>query len=154
MEADVRLEEARYSAPIQQIALLVGLVFLASGIGGFIPGITTNYDDLKFAGHNSDAQLLGIFDVSILHNIVHLLIGVVGIVLARTIDGARTYLVGGGLVYLVLFVYGAIWHGEKGSNWIPVNWADNILHLALGAGMVVIGVALTKDVVGRTAPAV
>jgi len=144
----------RERSPIQSVALLVGVVFVVVGILGFIPGITTNYHDLKFAGHNSDAQLLGIFDVSILHNIVHMLIGVAGIVLARTIDGARTYLIGGGLVYLVLFVYGAIWHGETGSNWIPVNWADNVLHLALGAGMVVIGVALSKGVVRRTAPAV
>jgi len=144
----------RERSPIQSVALLVGVVFVVVGILGFIPGITTNYHDLKFAGHNSDAQLLGIFDVSILHNIVHMLIGVAGIVLARTIDGARTYLIGGGLVYLVLFVYRAIWHGETGSNWIPVNWADNVLHLALGAGMVVIGVALSKGVVRRTAPAV
>jgi Domain of unknown function (DUF4383) len=144
----------RDRSPIQSVALLVGVVFLVVGILGFIPGITTNYDDLKFAGHNSDAQLLGIFDTSILHNIVHLLLGIAGIGLARTIDGARTYLIGGGLVYLVLFVYGAIWHGEKGSNWIPVNWADNILHLALGAGMVGIGIVLSRAVVRRAAPAV
>ena len=141
-------------SPAQSVAMLVGLAFLVVGILGFIPGITTNYDDLKFAGHNSDAQLLGIFDTSILHNIVHLLYGLAGIALARTMEGARTYLIGGGLVYLVLFVYGAIWHGETGGNWIPVNWADNILHLALGAGMVVLGFALSRGEVRRTAPAV
>jgi hypothetical protein len=144
----------RDRSPIQSVALLVGVVFLIVGILGFIPGITTNYDELKFAGHNSDAQLLGIFDTSILHNIVHLLFGLAGIALARTIEGARTYLVGGGLVYLVLFVYGAIWHEETGANWIPVNWADNVLHLALGAGMVVVGIALSRGEVRRTAPAV
>ena len=144
----------RDRSPIQSVALLVGVVFLVVGILGFIPGITSNYDELKFAGHNSDAQLLGIFDTSILHNIVHLLYGLAGIVLARTIDGARTFLVGGGLVYLVLFVYGAIWHGEAGSNWIPVNWADDILHLALGAGMVIVGIVLSRGVLPRTAAAV
>jgi Domain of unknown function (DUF4383) len=144
----------RDRSPIQSVALLVGVVFLVVGILGFIPGITTNYDELKFAGHNSDAQLLGIFDTSILHNIVHLLFGLAGIALARTMDGARSFLIGGGLVYLVLFVYGAIWHGETGGNWIPVNWADNILHLALGAGMVVLGITLSRGVVRRTAPAV
>ncbi len=144
----------RDRSPIQSVALLVGVVFLVVGILGFIPGITSNYDELKFAGHNSDAQLLGIFDTSILHNIVHLLYGLAGIALARTIDGARTFLVGGGLVYLVLFVYGAIWHGEAGSNWIPVNWADDILHLALGAGMVIVGIVLSRGVLPRTAAAV
>jgi hypothetical protein len=144
----------RDRSPIQSVALLVGVVFLVVGILGFIPGITTNYDELKFAGHNSDAQLLGIFDTSILHNIVHLLFGLAGIALARTMDGARSFLIGGGLVYLVLFGYGAIWHGETGGNWIPVNWADNILHLAVGAGMVVLGITLSRGVVRRTAPAV
>jgi hypothetical protein len=142
----------RDRSPIQSIALVVGLVFLLVGILGFIPGITSNYDDLKFAGHDSNAQLLGIFDTSILHNIVHLLFGVAGIVLSKTWDGARTFLVGGGAIYLVLFVYGAIFHGEKGSNWIPVNWADNVLHLALGAGMVVLGLVLGKQAVRRDTP--
>jgi Domain of unknown function (DUF4383) len=136
-------------SPLQSAALLVGLVFLLVGILGFIPGITTNYDDLKFAGHNSDAQLLGIFDTSILHNIVHLVFGIAGIALARTWDGARTYLLGGGLIYLALFVYGAIVTGEKGANFIPMNWADNILHLALGGGMIAVGYLLGRDVITR-----
>jgi Domain of unknown function (DUF4383) len=145
-------------SPIQSAAMLVGLVFLLVGILGFIPGITSNYDQLKFAGHNSDAQLLGLFDTSILHNIVHLLLGVAGLALARTYDGARNYLIGGGVLYLALFLYGAIWGAdESGANWIPVNWADNVLHVALGAGMIITGLALAKDVIRRertTAPAV
>jgi Domain of unknown function (DUF4383) len=144
----------RDRSPIQNAALLVGMALLVIGTLGFIPGITSNYDELKFAGHNSDAQLLGIFDTSILQNIVYLVFGIVGIALARTMEGARTYLVGGGLVYLVLFVYGAIWHGETGSNWIPVNWASNVLHLALGVGMVAAGIVLSRGVVRRTVPAV
>jgi Domain of unknown function (DUF4383) len=148
----------RDRSPIQSVAMLVGLVFLLVGILGFIPGITSNYDDLKFAGHNSDAQLLGIFDTSILHNIVHLLLGVAGLALARTYEGARNFLIGGGVIYLALFLYGAIWGADEGrANWIPVNWADNVLHVALGSGMILAGLVLAKDVVRRdrtTAPAV
>jgi hypothetical protein len=143
-------------SPIQKAALLVGVVFLLVGILGFIPGITSNYDDLKFAGHDSDAQLLGIFDTSILHNIVHLLFGVAGIALSRTYDGARNFLIGGGVIYLALFLYGVIFGADEGgANWIPVNWADNILHLVLGGGMILVGVALAREVRDRrTAPAV
>lgn len=144
----------RDRSQLQTAALLVGVVFLLVGILGFIPGITTHYSDLKFAGHNSDAELLGIFNTSILHNIVHLLFGIAGISLSRTWEGARTFLVGGGAIYLVLFVYGLIFHGESGGNWIPVNWADNILHLVLGAGMIAVGTALGKQATRRTAPAV
>jgi hypothetical protein len=143
-------------SPIQKAALIVGVVFLLVGILGFIPGITSNYDDLKFAGHNSDAQLLGIFDTSILHNIVHLLFGVAGIALSRSYDGARNFLIGGGVIYLALFLYGVIFGADEGgANWIPVNWADNILHLVLGGGMILVGVALAREVRDRrAAPAV
>jgi Domain of unknown function (DUF4383) len=148
----------RDRSPIQSAAMLIGLVFLLVGILGFIPGITSNYDELKFAGHDSDAQLLGIFDTSILHNIVHLLYGVVGIALARTYVGARNFLLGGGVIYLALFLYGAIWGAdESGANWIPVNWADNVLHVALGTVMILVGLALAREVPARdrtTAPAV
>ena len=148
----------RDRSPIQSVAMLVGLVFLLVGILGFIPGITSNYDELKFAGHDSDAQLLGLFDTSILHNIMHLLLGVAGLALARTYNGARNYLLGGGVIYLALFLYGALWGADEGgANWIPVNWADNVLHVALGTGMILAGLALAKEVVRRdrtTAPAV
>jgi hypothetical protein len=58
-------------------------VFLAVGVLGFVPAITTHYDQLTFAGHHSDAALLGIFNVSVLHNLVHLAFGVAGIALPR-----------------------------------------------------------------------
>ncbi len=58
------------------VALVFGVVFLVVGIAGFIPGITTDYDTMTWAGHHSDAKLLGIFEVSVLHNIIHLAFGV------------------------------------------------------------------------------
>ena len=130
---------------IQSAALLAGIVFLAVGILGFIPGATTHYGDMSFAGHDSGAKLLGIFQVSILQNIVHLLFGLVGIAMARTWEGARTFLIGGGVIYLVLFVYGLLAHGDSGANFIPFNSADNVLHLALGIVMIALGYLLGRE---------
>ena len=94
---------------VQNVARLVGIVFLLVGIAGFIPGVTTNlYDGLEFAGNDGTAELLGIFQVSVLHNIVHGLFGLAGLALAATPSGARTYLIGGGAIYLALFVIGWI----------------------------------------------
>jgi hypothetical protein len=127
--------------PVQTVALLVGAVFLAVGILGFIPGITTDYGDIAFAGEGSDAKLLGIFEVSILHNIVHLIFGIAGLALARTFEGARTYLIGGGAVYLALWLLGLV----GGAGWIPSNTADNWLHFGLGAGMIALGYVTGRE---------
>jgi hypothetical protein len=131
--------------PVQAAAALVGAVFLLVGILGFIPGITTNYDSLAAAGHESHAELLGIFQVSVLHNVVHLLFGVAGLAMARTASSARTYLVAGGAVYLVLWLYGLLIDQTSSANFVPVNYADNWLHLLLGIGMVALGLALGRD---------
>jgi hypothetical protein len=119
--------------------MVVGAVFLAVGILGFIPGITTDYDAMEFAGHDSGAQLLGVFEVSVLHNIVHLLFGVAGLAMARQIRTAQWYLIGGGVIYLVLWLYGLLIDKESAANFVPVNSADDWLHLILGVGMVALG---------------
>ena len=138
----------RDRTPVQSIAALVGLVFLLVGILGFIPGITTHYSDLAFAGHDSSAKLLGIFQTSVLHNIVHIAFGV-GIVMAKTPEGSRTYLIGGGVAYLAVWLIGVI----GGLEWLPVNAADNWLHIVLGVGMIALGFVTGRSV-ERTAPAV
>jgi hypothetical protein len=132
------------STNVQRASLAVGIVFIVVGILGFIPGITTNYDVLLIAGHESEALLLGIFQVSILHNLVHLLFGIAGIALARTAVGARNFLIWGGVVYLVLWLYGLFIDQDAAVNFVPLNTADNWLHLVLGLGMIVLGVTLGR----------
>jgi len=127
------------TALVRRVAVAVSAVFLLVGVLGFVPGITTNYDSMKFAGHESGAELLGVFQVSVLHNIVHLLFGIVGLILARTVDGARLYLIGGGAVYLVLWLYGLVIGHDSPANFVPLNGADDWLHFFLGIGMIALG---------------
>ena len=124
---------------IRTVAMLVAATFVLVGILGFIPGVTTNYDTLQFASHDSQAKLFGVFQVSILHNIVHLLFGVVGFALARRAETARAFLIGGGAIYLVLWLYGLVIDHGSGANFVPVNTADNWLHFVLGVGMIALG---------------
>ena len=135
----------RDRSPVQSAAMLISIVFILVGILGFIPGITTNFDDITFAGNDSGAELLGIFQVSILHNIVHGLFGIVGLFLARTIEGARTFLIGGGIIYAALALYGIIIGTDSGANFVPLNGADDILHVLLGIGMIAIGYVLGRE---------
>ena len=131
--------------PAQLLAALVGVTFLAVGILGFIPGITSHlYGGLHFAGHTGNAKLLHIFQVSWLHNLVHIAFGLAGLALARTWTTARTYLIGGGVIYLVLWLYGLIVDETSRANFVPFNKPDDWLHLGLGVGMIALGFATTR----------
>lgn len=130
------------SSPLRVAALVLGVVFLVVGILGFIPGITTDYDTMQFAGHESEAKLLGVFQVSILHNIVHLLFGVLGVLMSRTAALARVFLIGGGLVYALFWLYGLIVNETSDANFVPFNNADDWLHLGLAVAMILLGLLL------------
>ena len=136
--------------PLQVTAAVIATVFLIIGVLGFIPGITTGYGDLMWAGHHSDAQLLGLFDVSILHNIVHLAFGVAGLLMAQTARLARAYLIGGGIIYAVLWVYGLVIDHGSAANFLPVNTADNWLHFGLAVVMIAAGVVLGRGLTRRS----
>jgi len=94
-------------AQIQKGALGISAVLVLIGVLGFIPGITQPHAELRFAS-TSEAQLFAIFRVSVLHNLVHLAFGIVGLVLAATPLRARNLLFVGGLVYLMLALYGLV----------------------------------------------
>jgi hypothetical protein len=140
-------------SPAQAVTLLFGAVFLLVGVAGFIPGLTSHYGDLGFAGPDSTAELLGTFQVSVLHNLVHLLFGVAGIAMARSEVGARTYLVGGGTIYLLLWILGLVLVGGGGKgNFIPVNNEDNWLHLGLALALLGLGLLLPEGARASRAP--
>ncbi len=106
----------------QLLALVFGVVYLLVGIVGFF---VTGFDN--FAAHGQNEMLLG-FMINPLHNIVHIVIGLAGIALSRTLASARTY---GWLLtvgYGAAFVYGLFAVGES-WDFLNLNWADNILHL-------------------------
>jgi hypothetical protein len=131
-------------APVQIAAFVVGVAFLLPGVLGFIPGVTTHYEMLDFAGHESGAKLFGIFGISVLHNIVHLAFGIAGLVFARTFAGARGYLIVAGVIYLLLSIYGLLIDHQSAANFVPIDTADNWLHLVLAVGMLGLGLALGR----------
>jgi hypothetical protein len=131
--------------PVQPVAAFAGGVFLVIGVLGFVPGITTHYGELRFAGHSSGAKLLAVFQVSIVQNAIHLLFGVAGLVLARTVDGARNFLTGGGVVYLTLWLLGVV----GAADWIPSNTADNWLSFGLGIVMIGLGFVAGRGAVAN-----
>lgn len=75
---------------------------------------------------------------------MHLLFGIVGLLAARTATGARLYLLVGGVVYLVLFIYGLFAGMAGAANFVPLNSADNGLHAFLAVAMIVLGIVLPR----------
>ena len=128
----------------QLLSMVVGAVYTLVGIAGFF---VTGFDD--FFAHDTGETLLG-FEINGMHNVVHILIGVAGLVLSRSLAGARTY---GWLLavgYGAVFVYGLI-AINKEWDFLSLNWADNILHLLTAVvGLVIALMPVRNAVGGRT----
>jgi hypothetical protein len=122
------------------LGLAFGAVYLLVGIVGFF---VTGFDD--FFAHNTNETLLG-FEINGMHNVVHILIGVAGLVLSRTLAGARTY---GWLLavgYGAAFVYGLI-AINKEWDFLSINTADNVLHLVTALVGLVIALLPVRNAV-------
>src|SRR5918997_705454 len=92
----------------QRFALIVGIVYLVIGIAGFIPGLVQGQDYPNLAVDAGEGALFGLFPVNVVHHLVHLLVGGLGIAAYRTFDSARLYARGLAIVYGVLAVMGLI----------------------------------------------
>jgi hypothetical protein len=124
--------------------MIFGIVFLVIGAGGFIPGINV----MDHSGHANDAEItvrsffgyeLGMFPVNVLHNIVHLLFGVWGVLAARSLDGSRGYFRAVAIIYAVLAVMGLIDGLNTTFGLIPLYGADVALHAVLAIGAAYFG---------------
>lgn len=115
----------------QILSFVFGLTFLLVAVAGFIPGVTTPFEHLEVGGTDSEAELLGIFRVSVLQNIVHLLFGV-GIIAAAREKWSLVYLLGGGLAYLAIAVYGFLIDQDSDANFLPINTSDKCGRPAAG----------------------
>jgi len=127
----------------RSVAGLIGLAFVVIGVLGFIPGVVSHYGELRWWRTGSGGELFGLFGTSIFHNLLYVGLGIVGLVAARSAAGARAYLTGGGVLFVALGVYGLLIDEAGRANVLPVNRADDWLHLGLGVAMVYAGLAVT-----------
>lgn len=118
----------------KRMAMIFGIVFLAIGILGFVPGMVqppaADDPDVAFdAGHG---RLMGLFPVNVLHNIVHILFGLWGLAAARSFDGARGYFKVVAVAYALLAVMGLLPPPASTTfGLVPIHHHDVWLHAAL-----------------------
>jgi hypothetical protein len=110
----------------RKFARIFGIVLVLVGVLGFIPGIT------------ADGHLLGIFEVDTVHNIVHILTGIVALLLAGTEAKARMFFKVFGVIYALVLVLGLLMDGDV-LGLFHVNMADNVLHLVIAVVALWIG---------------
>ena len=125
----------------QMLGLAFGAIYLLVGVVGFF---ITGFGD--FFAHDTNQTLLG-FEINGMHNVVHIVIGVAGLLLARTLAGARTY---GWLLaigYGAAFVYGLIAIGET-WDFLSINAADNVLHVLTALVGLAIALGPVRNAVG------
>lgn len=117
---------------VQRVAQIFGIIFILVAIVGFLAtGMNMEADPVR-APH-----LLGLFPVNALHNVVHLLLGIWGLVASRSFSGARSYARIAGVLYIVLAVVGFI--APNGFGLVPLGGNDIWLHAVLGIVLAAVG---------------
>lgn len=109
----------------RMVALVLGAVYLLVGIVGFIivPG--------------GEGDLLGIFPVNVVHNIVHILIGAALLYGATATTAAIMVSRVMGIVLVVVGLLGIPF--PDGFGILPLGGPDILLHLASGVVLLYIG---------------
>lgn len=129
---------------LRKVALIFGIVFLLVGILGFVtPG------GMSMEADPAPGHILGVFGVNLLHNVVHLLIGVWGLVASRSWGGAKSFLQIGGVLYIVLAILGFFIPTTFGL--IPIGGNDIYLHAVLGVIMAGLGFTAKPEATAVTA---
>lgn len=131
-------------ASASTLALVAGGLMLLTGVLSLIPGITTDYSTLAFAS-NSSALFLGIFQTSVLLSVIYAPVGATGLLLSRLPIEARTYLVGAGAFFLVLWIYGLLANAEMITNILSLNTSTTWAHMVLGVALAAAGMIATEN---------
>lgn len=109
---------------VQTVALAFGVVYLLVGVLGLLPFTGGSYTQ-------TNSNLLGFVPINLLHNIVHLVIGIAGIAAAASLARSRQFCQLFGLVLILIGIVGIF--VSNPLNLIPIGGFDIVIHLATGA---------------------
>jgi hypothetical protein len=115
-------------------ALVIGIVYLLVGIVGFIPaslsppGVVGPDSARGLSVTALHGRLMGLFPVNLLHDVVHVLIGIWGIAAYRSFDGARAFARGLAIIYGLFAAMGLIPRLDTVFGLVPLYGHDVWLH--------------------------
>jgi len=112
-------------SPARLYASAAGAALVIAGIVGF-------FYSASFGSPGEVDEIFGAFAVNGWDNVLHILTGALGLLVAGY--ASRQYALGLGAFYVVLALWGfAIGSGDAILGFLPVNTGDNVAHLVLGA---------------------
>jgi hypothetical protein len=127
-------------------ALGTGIIYLLVGLLGFIPGMVTAYTGPDLAVQAGAGNLMGLFPINILHNIVHLAIGAWGIAAYRSINGSVAFARGLAIFYGLLAILGLLPAPISTTfGLIPIHGTDVLLHALTAAIAAYFGFMATRN---------
>lgn len=115
----------------RSFALVFGIVFLAVGVLGFVPGMVSPLHEGHPPVMGGGGQLLGLFPINLLHNAVHILFGLWGIAASRSAGGSVLYARGVAAIYALLTIFGFIPNLNTVFGLVPLYGNDIWLHALL-----------------------
>ena len=125
-------------SPAQIWARLIGIVLVIAGAAGFFYSAT-------FGSPGHTEAVFGILDVNGWHNVVHIATGALGLVMAGSYSGARTYCLLLAVVYAAVAIWGFVL-GDGGAilSIVPVNTEDNVLHALIALVSAAVGIGQAR----------
>ncbi len=110
------------SSLVKSVTWILGIVLLLVGLLGFV-----------------NNPILGLFEVDTIHNVIHLLSGIVALIAVSSSESyARLYLIVFGIVYALVTILGFM-SGTDVLGLFVVNQADNYLHAAIAVVCLAVG---------------
>lgn len=135
--------------PTQYFALAVGIMFTLVGIAGFIPGLVqppiADPHAVNLGVTTGYGYLMGLFPINLLHNIVHLTVGILGIFASIALDSSRLYSGVLALFYGILVLFGLFPPTQSMLGLIPIFGNDIWLHGLTAAIAAYFGFIVTPD---------
>jgi hypothetical protein len=138
----------------RRFALIWGIGFVLVALSGLIPGLLQEPapTDPNLAIDMMHGRAAGLFPVNILHNGVHLLFGIWGIVASKSWDAAKTYAKAVAIIYAVLAVMGMLSEPINTTfGLVPLHGNDVWLHILLAVPAAYFGFMHRDDRTGHRA---
>lgn len=135
-------------------ALVFGIIYLLVGILGLIPGVVAPSTNPGVTVNVLNGSLFGVFPVNIIHTLVHLIVGLWGIIAYRTFSASRSYGRVVGVIFIILFIFGLIPGLNVLFGLAPLYGGDVWLHLISGIVALYFGLTANAPVDERINPPV